>query len=102
MDTKRLTMVIDVLTEQLSNEEQLLSDEAYEFLNSFENIDDIMVYYSALNEYLIMIKNRFLMGESDEEDKRIIIKMMLQICALVNAVYELEQSKPTIVIDEDE
>jgi hypothetical protein len=102
MDTKRLTMVIDVLTQQLSNEEQLLSDEAYEFLNSFENIDDIMVYYYALNEYLMMIKNRFLMEESDEEDKRIIIKMMLQICALVNAVYELEQSKPTIVIDEDE
>lgn len=94
--------VIDIIVNKLNEAEQLLSDEAYEFLNSFEGAEeDVMVYHNALNEYLLILKDRFWMDEEDEQDERIIKKMLFLIYALINAMEELEQTKPSITIDED-
>lgn len=94
--------VVDIIVNKLNEAEQLLSDEAYEYLNSFEGAEeDIMVYHNALNEYLLILKDRFWMDEEDEKDEQIIKKMLMLIYTLINAMEELERTKPTITIDED-
>lgn len=93
--------VIDIIVNKLNEAEQSLSDEAYDFLNSFEDIEDILVYQRALNEYLLILKNRFWMDEEDDKDEQIIKKMLMLIYTLINAMEELERTKPTITIDED-
>lgn len=93
---------IDVFVQKLNEYETKLSDECYEYLNSFEGAEeDVMIYHNALNEYLLILKDRFWCDEEDEKDEQIIKKMLMIIYALISAMTELEQTKPSITIDED-
>lgn len=90
---------VDVLVKKLEECEQHLSDEAYAFLDSYEDIDDIMVYQGALIDYAKTLEARFWMDEEDDEDERIIKTMLLLINALINAMIDADDD--IIVIDND-
>ena len=92
--------IVDLLVERLEQAEQQLSDEAYEFLNSFEDIDDIITYQNALLEYKHIIKDRFFMDEEDERDELLIKNMLLLINTLINAMIEMDDKIVVIDIDD--
>lgn len=81
---------VDVIVQKLNECEQLLSDEAYAFLDSYEDIEDIMVYQGALIDYAKTLEARFWMDEEDDEDERIIKTMLLLINALINAMIDAD------------
>lgn len=90
--------VVDVVVQKLEECEQLLSDEAYAFLDSHEGIDDIMVYQGALIDYLKTLEARFWCNEADDEDERIIKVMLHLINLLLNAMNELVDA----ILDDDD
>lgn len=81
---------VDVIVQKLNECEQLLSEEAYAFLDSYEDIEDIMVYQGALIDYAKTLEARFWMDEEDDEDERIIKTMLLLINALINAMIDAD------------
>ncbi len=88
---------VDVIVQKLNECEQLLSDEAYAFLDSFEDIEDIMVYQNALVDYAKLIEDRFWCDEEDEQDEVLIKNMLLLINTLINAMIDADDD--IIVID---
>lgn len=82
--------IVDILVQRLNETEQQLSDEAYEYLNSFEDIEDIMVYQRALIEYSKILRDRFWFDEEDEQDAETIKNMLRLINALINAMIDAD------------
>lgn len=92
--------IVDTLIVLLDEAEQELSDECYEYLNSFEDIEDIFVYQRALVDYLQILKSRFLCDDEDEQDEEVIVRMLPLINTLMNAMLE-QPNNSDIIIDED-
>ncbi len=91
---------IDVMVKKLEECEKLISDEAYDFIMTYEGgmaVDDIWIYLAALVDYLDIIDDRYYMEDADEEDAEIIKKMILLIHALTNAM--LDDEDDVIIIE---
>ncbi len=91
--------IVDTLIVLLDEAEQELSDECYEYLNSFEDIEDIFVYQRALVDYLQILKSRFWCDNEDEQDEEVIVRMLPLINTLMNAMLE-QLNNSDIIIDE--
>lgn len=86
MDTREY--IVDKIIKKLEKLEGMLSDEAYAFLESYEDIEDAIVYQQALIEYQQILKDRFWLDEEDDKDEITISEMISLIATLSSAMAE--------------